>query len=150
MPGKLMAVAAFFLFTPWSITMASDNPYAQRSKTRLPVTLETDRRLMDALTRKSLPDLNTVYAQLHEDVDRIRKRLTDDGTACACDVAHSTLLIIIGFSINKLDGEGRWQDWMEDESLELLENYRRLVAACGEDAGSPAFSGITDEMIKKL
>lgn len=42
--GPTAVVAAFFLFNLWSIAMASDNPYAKRSKTLLPITLELDRK----------------------------------------------------------------------------------------------------------
>lgn len=130
--------------------MANDNPYAERSATVLPITLEMDRGAADALARRSLSDLQAIYAQLQKEADQSEELISDGGVACACDVAHSNLLIVIGFSINKLDGEGRYQDWMEDDSLGLLADYRQLVAACGEDAQSPAFSGITDEMIEKL
>lgn len=130
--------------------MAYDNPYERRSKTLLPITLDIDRRVADALMRKSLSDLQAIYAKLKEEAEKSEELVTGGGGACACDVAHWNLLTLIGFSINKLDGEGRYQDWMEDESLGLLADYREIVAACGEDAKSPAFSGITDEMIKKL
>lgn len=130
--------------------MAGDNPYAARSSALLPTTIEMDGRTADALTRKSLPDLQSIYEQLLEEAERGEKLIADGGSACACDVAYSQLLIVISFSINKLDGGGRYEDWMEDESIERLTSYRELVGACGDDAGSSAASGITDEMILAL
>lgn len=130
--------------------MADDNPYAERSNALLPTTMEIDREAADALTQKSLPDLQAIYDRLRDETDRGEKLIADGGAACACDVAHSTLFTIIGFAINKLDGEGRYRDWMEDDSLDMLADYRSLVAACGGDAGSPATSGITDAMIRGL
>lgn len=130
--------------------MADNNPHAKRSQMLLPITLAIDRRAADALMRKSLSDLEAIYAKLREEADKSEELVTAGGGACACDVAHSSLLTVIGFAINKLNGEGRYQDWMADESLGLLADYRELVTACGEDANSPAFSGITDDMIEKL
>ncbi len=143
-------IAALFCCNLWIIAMANENPYMERSKALLPVTLETDRKAADALARKSLSGLQAIYAHLQGAADKAEELVTNGGGACACDVAHSNLLIIIGFAINKLDGEGRYQVWMEDESLEILEDYRGLVSACSKDARSPAFSSITDKMIKEL
>lgn len=148
--GLTAIATAFFLFSLWGMAMAADNPHAKRSKALLPSTLEIDRSVADALARKSLPGLQTNYARLQEATEEGEKLVANGGMACACDVAHSNLLIVVGFAINKLDKEGRYQDWMEDDSLGNLANYRELVAACGEDASSRAFSSITDEMIKHL
>ncbi|MUO43006.1 hypothetical protein [Agrobacterium vitis] len=144
------ATAAFLLSNLWGLAMADENPYTKRSATLLPVTLKLDGNVTDALARKSLSTLQDIYRQLQEETEKGEELVNNNGTASACDVAHSNLLIVVGFAINKLDGEGRYQDWMENESLEKLAEYRELVAACSNDARLPAFSKITDNMIKQL
>jgi 1,6-anhydro-N-acetylmuramate kinase len=150
-PSRLATAAAISVFlAPCIPAMADDGSYVERSKERLPTTMEIDGRAADALARKSLSELQAVYARLQEQNDRNERFVVDGGTASACDVANTQLLILIGFSVNKLDGEGRHREWMEDENVALLASYRELVAACGNDAGSPAASGITDAMIEAL
>ncbi|TDK36731.1 hypothetical protein E2F50_07350 [Rhizobium deserti] len=130
--------------------MSEDSPYMKRSREFLPFALEIDRATAEAFANKSVSDLQAIYERLETEADRSQQFLGNGGAATACDVAQSTLLIVVGFSINKMDGQGRYEDWMEDESLRLLSDYRQLVAACGEDAKTPALSRITEEMIKNL
>lgn len=125
-------------------------PHAGRSTAVLPTTLDIDRSAARALEARSLSDLQAIYTRLQKETDKGEALIAGGGTACPCDAATATLLIVIGFAINKLDGEGRYQDWMEDESLSLLADYRAFISTCGEDAQSTALSDITDLMIKKL
>jgi hypothetical protein len=123
----------------------------QRSREMLPPLVSLDRRLADALAARSLPDLTQAYAYLTERVAESEAALDAGMDACGCDVALGNLVIVVGFAINKLDGEGRYEDWMRDQSVELLENYRSLAAACAEDSGRATFvSRIGRDLIENL
>ena len=124
---------------------------AQRSREMLPPLVSLDRRIADALAARSLPELTQAYASLTQRVAESETHLENGNDACGCDAALGNLAILVGFAINKLDGEGRYQDWMAGESLELLENYRSLAAACAEDSGRATFkSRIEPALIETL
>lgn len=124
---------------------------ATRSREMLPRLVDLDRRVADALAAKSLPDLAKVYEALTARAAEGEAHLEAGNEACGCDVALSNLVIVVGFAINKLDGEGRYQDWMREESLGLLQDYHSLAEACAEDSGRARFSSrIRPELIETL
>jgi hypothetical protein len=124
---------------------------AERSRAKLPQTLAFETRSAEAFQSKSLASLQKLYDELNEataDADDLQKT---GGFACACDVAHSNLLTIVGFAINKLDGEGRYQDWMKDEMLHMLDQYRSYLQNCASDGTLPEREpALTLELVKAL
>lgn len=124
---------------------------AARSREMLSPLVDLDRRVAAALGARSLPDLLKVYEALTKRAGESEAHLEGGGEACGCDVALSNLVIVVGFAINKLDGEGRYQDWMREESLGLLQDYHSLAEACAEDSGRARFvSRIGRELIETL
>jgi hypothetical protein len=124
---------------------------ATRSREMLPRLVDLDRRVADALGTRSLPDLNKAYEALAARASESEAHLEAGNEACGCDVALSNLVIVVGFAINKLDGAGRYQDWMRGESLGLLQDYHSLAEACAEDSGRARFvSRIRPELIETL
>jgi hypothetical protein len=111
---------------------------AQRSVRLVPFTLEWDRRTAEAFAAKSLTSLTKVYAELGAHATSIEVARKAGQDACGCDVALANLRIIVGFAINKLDGQGRYQPWMRAESARLHNDYETFVADCVTDAGAPA------------
>lgn len=120
---------------------------AVRSREMLPPLVGLDIRVAGALADRSLSALSDAYADLSDRVGKSETYLEAGNPACGCDVALGNLLIIVGFAINKLDGEGRYQDWMREQSLELLETYRSLAAACAEDSGRATFASRIDAQL---
>lgn len=131
-------------------TAQTDNPYEERSLRQLPIVLAFDSRLASALRARSLPELRGLREDVGRETENSEALVSEGGTAVACDVALFNLDLIAAFSINKLDGEGRYEDWMEGESIRLLADYRELVDACGKDAGEAATSSISTDMIEGL
>lgn len=113
---------------------------AARSREMMAPLLAVDARVAAAMAARSLPALSETYTELSAQAEASEAHLASGNPACGCDVALTSLAVVVGFAINKLDGEGRHEDWMRDESLALFQNYQHLAAACAEDAGQPAFA----------
>lgn len=110
-----------------------------RSRVMLEPLRMLDRAVTEALETRSLEQLSEAYAQLTARVEATQAELDAGEDACGGDIALTNLLIITGFALNKLDGEGRYQDWMQGQSLSLLASYHSLAAACATDAGEAKF-----------
>lgn len=146
------AVLTFSIAASWTAARAeTTNDVSERSKLALAPTLEFERRAAAAFKAKSLAALQGLYSEL-KDQATATEALLDKGTnASGCDVALTNLLILTGFAINKLDGEGRYEPWMADESLRLLENYQNSATDCATDAKTPpARPQLTVQHVKAL
>ena len=115
---------------------AAEDPVAKRSRERLMPTLEFDRRAATAFQSKALTGLSALYTQLRTVGAESESLVAAGKSACGCDVAVTNLLIIVGFAVNKLDGKGRYQPWMKDESLRLLADYQGYLTDCAKDAAA--------------
>ncbi len=124
--------------------------YADRSKLQLPVTLEFERRAKAAFETKDLRSFKDLYLDIGNN-GGLAEDLQESGTACGCDVALSNLIINAGFAINKLDGKGNFQRWMDEESMNLLGSYHDYLKSCASDAGVAApVPQLTAELVKAL
>ncbi len=120
-----------------------------RSRLLLPVTLELEGRAAIAIEGKSVADLKGVYEGIRARSDEAQKHIEAGGNACGCDVALTNLLIAVGFAINKLDGQGRFEPWMDDESLDLLDKFDSFATDCANDAEvQPATRRLTAKHLK--
>ncbi len=120
-----------------------------RSQLLLPVTLELEGRAAIAIESKSAAELKRVYEDIRARSDETQKHMEGGGNACGCDVALTNLLIAVGFAINKLDGQGRFEPWMDDESLDLLEKFDSFATDCANDAEvQPAARRLTAKHLK--
>lgn len=109
---------------------------SERSKALLPPTISFEERAAKAFASKSLPDLENLYADIALKQEPIEDMETAGINACGCDVAMTNLSVIVGFAINKINGQGRYEPWMLDESLRLLDEYQGFVSDCAKDAGA--------------
>ena len=119
-------------------TLAAGKPHdeiAKRSLQRLGPTQEFDRRALRAFQSKSVDEMRRLYVDLHSTNRKFERHLDQGKNACGCDVATTTLLIIIGFALNKLDGLGRYQPWMQGESVELVKTFQGHLTDCAFEAG---------------
>ena len=124
---------------------------AERSSALLQQSLAFDERAKIAFQDRSLTELKALYADLKAAVAVIEAHQKSGGDACGCDVALSNLLIITGFAVNKLDGEGRYEPWMLDESLIMLDMYQGFLINCAADAqAAPAAVQLTAQHLKAL
>jgi len=124
---------------------------AERSRAMIGRLAEIDGQVADALSARSLSGLQAIYSRLHEAAEAADTHMAAGHDACACDVALTNLLIVVGFAINRLDGEGRWQDWMRDEGLDLLQNFFDLARDCAADAGRASHvSRVTARLFEAL
>ena len=117
---------------------AADEPggaVAQRSEQQLGPTQEFDRRAAQAFQSKSLDDVRRLDADLNSKFVEIEHHAASGGSACGCDVAIAALRIIVGYALNKLDGQGRYQTWMQDESIQLVKKFHDYLTDCAIDAG---------------
>lgn len=150
--GLLAILAAGAL--PASTSALAGEPVetlASRSQLRLPELASFDGRVAEAIAGKSLPALQRLYAELHADSDAADARQAARKVVTGCDLAVSGLLVIVGFAINKLDGAGRYQDWMLDESLTLVEATDESMRDCAHDAGAPSVTPrLTAQLLKAL
>ena len=127
------------------------NELAQRSTTQLATVIDLDLRAKEAFMKRSLPELHSLYSDLEKHSAATVDFQKHGGDACGCDVALANLLIIIGFAINKRDGEGRYAAWMEDDSLRLLDEYQAYITDCAKDAtAAPASTKLTAQLVKAL
>jgi hypothetical protein len=122
-----------------------------RSRAMMEPLVALDRAVADALEARSLAALSGAYEKLRAHAEAIEAHMEAGEHACGCDVALTNLLVIVGFAVNKLDGEGRYQDWMRDESLNLLASYRDMASDCAADTGRAKFaSRLTAHHIETL
>lgn len=142
--------AAAVLLLIHSPAAFAENPLKARSLALLPITRQIDGEAVAALQQRSLPALRALYTRLQAHSGEVETLLAAEGQASACDLALSNLELIVAFAVNKLDGEGRYEDWMEGESIRLLADYRELVPTCAADAGSVISSGLQAGMIEAL
>jgi hypothetical protein len=112
-------------------------PVAERSIRLLPLSIQFDGRTADAVSAKSLPELIALYAELGAHAAATEAARNVGQEACGCDVALANLRIVVGFAINKLDGQGRYQSWMRAESMRLRDQFANFMADCADDAGVP-------------
>lgn len=125
--------------------------FADRSRQLLDALVEIDGSAARALASRSVPELRELYSTLSAKTEETEHHMAGGQDACGCDVAATNLVIIVGFAINKLDGGGRYQDWMLEESLDLLESYTALLADCAVDAGRPPqVSRVTPRLFEAL
>ena len=108
----------------------------ERSKKLLSPTIAFESRTAKAFETKSLAELQNLYADIALLQDPPEQMETDGVDACGCDVALINLSVIVGFAINKIDGEGRYETWMLEDSLRLLDEYNGFVSDCANDAGA--------------
>ena len=111
---------------------------SERSKTLIGPTIAFEDRAARAVVQKSLADLENLYADIALHQVPVEKLIDEGIDACGCDVALTNLSVIVGFAIDKLDRQGRYQPWMLAESLRLLEEYQGFVSDCAKDAGMAA------------
>ena len=110
---------------------------ASRSQARLPEISEFDGKAKQAFENRSLAALQSIYAELQADSAANEQRLAEGKAVTGCDVAVSSLLPIVGFAINRIDGGGRYRDWMRSESARLLQSFHDSMQDCATDSGSP-------------
>ena len=130
---------------------AAEVPIAKRSRERLLPTLEFDRRAAAAFQSRAVAELSTLYTQLRAAGAESERLVAAGKSACGCDVAVAKLLIVVGFAVNKLDGKGRYQSWMTDESLQLLADYQGYLVDCAKDAAAaPVTAQLQPHHVKAL
>ncbi len=146
------ALLTFFIAaSPVTAQTGNMNDLAERSKTMLPPTLDFERRATEAFTAKSLMDLEGLYSELKAQIEVTEASLEKGINASGCDVAVANLLIIIGFAMNRLGKDGRYEPWMADESLRLLAEYQSSMTDCATDAKAPpARPYLTAQHLKAL
>lgn len=110
---------------------------ASRSQARLPEIAEFDGKARHAFESRSLVELQAIYAELQADATANELRRAEGKAVTGCDVALTSLLPIVGFAINRIDGGGRYRDWMRGESVRLLQSYHASINDCATDSGSP-------------
>ena len=116
---------------------AQNETIASRSQARLHEVAEFDGRAKQAYESRSLAALQEVYAELQADAAASEQRIAEGRVMTGCDMALSSLLPIVGFAINRIDGGGRYRDWMRGESERLLQSYHASIHDCALDSGSP-------------
>jgi hypothetical protein len=149
-----IAAAVFALSilpVPFVLGAGQMTDLSARSKSELSPALEFDIKAKLAFQARALPDLQSLYTDLKARNAAVEEHTNSGGDACGCDVAMANLLIIVGFAINKLDGGGRYEPWMLDESLNLMDDYTSYMADCAADAdAAPAQTELTAQLVKAL
>ena len=127
------------------------NHVSERSKRLIAPAIAFEQRAAKAFKSKSLSELENLYADialLQEDPIEMETAGVD---ACGCDVALINLSVIVGFAMNKLNGQGLYESWMLDQSLELLAEYREVLSDCvsvAAEAAAPEL--LTAQLLKAL
>jgi hypothetical protein len=103
----------------------------------LPELSEFDGKARQAFESRSLTALQAIYAELQADAAASEQRFAEGKAITGCDVASSRLLPIVGFAINRIDGGGRYRDWMRGESVRLLQSFHDSIQDCANGSGSP-------------
>ncbi len=136
---RLCSVASFavaVLGVVLGVSPVAAETVKQQSVRLLPTTVALDQRAAAAFELKSLSALTALYADLGSQASATEAARQAGRDACGCDVAIANLRIIVGFAINKLDGQDRYQSWMQAESLKLRNDYNGFLADCATDAGA--------------
>jgi hypothetical protein len=117
-----------------SVTAVSAESLAIRSARLLPVAIDLDSRTAAAFSARSLDSLTKIYAELGAAAAASEAARKTGQDACGCDVAFANLRIVVGFAVNKLDGKGRYQSWMQSESQRLRGDFESMLKDCAADA----------------
>ncbi len=134
-----------------SPAMANPGTLAERSQAAVEPLLALDAEVADALQQRSAERLERAYEALKSKADASSEDSAAGEQATGCDVAVLNLVIAVGFALNKLDGKERFEPWMLQESLSLLDDYHISAKDCAEDAGRVGFaSKILPELFETL
>jgi hypothetical protein len=124
-----VAVGAGISFAPFAFGAMPVDQVAERSITQLPPTIELDNRAKQAFEKRSLPEMKALYEELQTHSETIEDFQKSGGN----------------------DGKGRYEPWMLDESINLLESYQGYVLDCAADAkAAPVIPQLTAQLLKAL